>query len=72
MKLANHQSKYLEWQFHKVRPVARRGPCFFVEALQRRVIGMNEKGTTLIELLLAAMIAIAVGVALILPSVSAW
>ena len=33
---------------------------------------MNEKGTTLIELLLAAMIVIAVGAALILPSVHAW
>ena len=33
---------------------------------------MDEKGTTLIELLLAAMIIVAVGVALILPSVKAW
>ncbi len=33
---------------------------------------MNEHGTTLIELLLAALIIFAVGVALILPSISAW
>ena len=39
---------------------------------QKVVIGMDEKGTTLLELLLAAMIIFAVGVALFLPSVSAW
>jgi competence protein ComGC len=33
---------------------------------------MSEKGTTLLELLLAAMIIIAVGLALILPGVNAW
>jgi hypothetical protein len=33
---------------------------------------MNEKGTALIELVLAAMIIFAVGVALILPGVNAW
>ena len=33
---------------------------------------MNEKGTSLIELLLAAMIIFAVGMALILPGVKAW
>ncbi len=39
---------------------------------RKEVTGVNEHGTTLIELLLAALIIFAVGVALILPSVSAW